>query len=80
MQTPRLRYWREYQAMTLRELAAKAGVAYRTVWRLENGFPAEPPTVRKLAEALGIHPAELQGLVEQGASPVTAPGQQKAAA
>jgi hypothetical protein len=38
VQTPRLRYWRDYRALTLHEVAAKAGVAYRTVWRLEHGF------------------------------------------
>ncbi len=56
MHTPRLRYWRDYRALTLRELAAQAGVAYRTVWRAENGYPTEARTVRKLAEALGVEP------------------------
>jgi transcriptional regulator with XRE-family HTH domain len=59
MNTPRLRYWREYRALTLMELAKQAGVAYRTVWRLENGYPAEARTVRKLAAALGIEPHHL---------------------
>ena len=59
MHTPRLRYWREYRALTLRELAAAAGVAYRTVWRAENGYAAEARTVRKLARALGVEPHQL---------------------
>jgi transcriptional regulator with XRE-family HTH domain len=75
MQTPRLRYWRDYRALTLHELAAKAGVAYRTVWRLENGYPAEARTVRKLAAALGVEPHQLQGLDGE-----QRPGQQEAAA
>ena len=62
MHTPRLLYWRQYRALTIRELATKAGVAYRTVWRLENGYPAEARTVRKLAEALGVEPHQLQDL------------------
>jgi transcriptional regulator with XRE-family HTH domain len=69
-QTPRLRYWRERRALTLRELAAQAGVAYATVFRLEHGKDAEMRTLRKLAAALGVEPAELLG---------DDPGEQKAA-
>lgn len=61
MKTPWLRYWREYRALTLRELAALAGVAYRTAWRLENGYLAQPSTVRKLAAALHVEPHDLLG-------------------
>lgn len=56
---PRLRRVRERQALTMRELAAQAGVALGTVYRLEHGKPAELPTVRKLAAALGVRPHEL---------------------
>ena len=66
MNTPRLRYWRERKALSLRELAALAGVAYRTVWRLENGYQAEGRTIRKLAAALDIEPHELMEGDDQG--------------
>jgi len=70
-QTPRLRHWRERRALTMRDLAAKATVAYATVFRLEHGHDAEMRTLRKLAEALGVEPGDL---LEQE------PGQQSAAA
>ncbi len=59
VQVPRLRYWRERRALTMRELATAAGIAYTTVFRLEHGKDAELPTVRKLAEALKVEPHEL---------------------
>jgi transcriptional regulator with XRE-family HTH domain len=51
---------REDAVVSQRELARMAGLAYGTVWRLENGFPeARTGTIRKLAEALGVEPREL---------------------
>lgn len=57
--TPRLRTWRERRTLTLRELAATSGVAFSTIHRLETGKPGELRTIRKLAAALGVDPAEL---------------------
>ena len=65
MQLPRLRPIRERKLMTIRELAAAAGVSTNTIVRLERGFPAEFRTVRKLAAALGVEPTALMG-PEQG--------------
>ena len=46
--------------MTLRELEERSGVAYNTIWHLENGKRgAQPRTIRKLADALGVDPGEL---------------------
>jgi transcriptional regulator with XRE-family HTH domain len=47
--------------LTLRELAEKAGVALRTVWRIENGEyeSLQPRTMRKIAGALGVPPSEV---------------------
>lgn len=56
----RLREWRERRALTQEELAQKAGVGRGTIIRIERGADAFPPTVRKLATALGIDPADLQ--------------------
>jgi transcriptional regulator with XRE-family HTH domain len=56
----KLRELRQKRVLTLQELGERAGVAYNTVWRLENGKTgAQPRTVRKLAKALGVEPEEL---------------------
>lgn len=56
----RLRAVRERAALTQRELALKAGITPVQISRLERGEDApRPPTVRKLAEALGVAPADL---------------------
>jgi transcriptional regulator with XRE-family HTH domain len=56
----RLRELRERQALSLRELSALSGVNYNSIWRIEAGRTgAQPRTVRKLAAALGVEPAEL---------------------
>lgn len=54
-----LRPWRERRALTQEELAKKAGINTRTVSRIELGYHARPPTVRKLATALGVDPEQL---------------------
>ena len=49
------------QALSARDLADRAGINYRTILRLEHGqTEAQPRTVRKLAEALGVEPRELR--------------------
>lgn len=46
--------------MSLRDLGQRSGVAFDTINRLELGKQgAQPRTVRKLAEALGVAPTEL---------------------
>jgi transcriptional regulator with XRE-family HTH domain len=43
-----------------RELADRSGVNYNAIWRIEVGRTgAQPRTVRRLAEALGVEPYEL---------------------
>jgi len=60
LKTPRLRVLRERAALSQEDLAKKAGVARATIADLEaNKRPARPSTRRKLAEALGVEPAEL---------------------
>ena len=57
MQLKRLRRER---AMSLRDLGGRSGVAYDTINRLELGKQeAQPRTIRRLAEALGVEPKEL---------------------
>ena len=57
----KLRQLRERRVLSLRELAELAGVGYVTIRRLETGATdsALPRTVRALAKALGVEPAEL---------------------
>ena len=56
----RLKELRRERVLSLRELEDKSGVSYNTIWRIEDGRQgAHPRTVRKLAEALGVEPAEL---------------------
>ncbi len=56
----KLRELRHRRVLTLQELEARSGVAYNTIWRLENGKTgAQPRTIRKLAAALGVEPEEL---------------------
>ncbi len=59
---------REDRVLSQRELARKAKLALRTVWRLENGYSnAHPATVRKLAKALKVKPRELLAERRKGA-------------
>ncbi len=56
----RLRELRRERALALRELGELSGVSLQTIWRIEAGRQgAHPRTIRKLAQALGVEPAEL---------------------
>ena len=57
----RVKELRAERVMSLRELSEIAGVSKDTIWRLESGTStnAHPSTIRKLAKALGVEPAEL---------------------
>ena len=59
---PGLAAHRRRRGLTQRELGELAGVAHTTVQRLESlSRGAYPSTVRKLATALGVEPADLVG-------------------
>jgi transcriptional regulator with XRE-family HTH domain len=63
-----LRLVRDRRALSQVDLAKRSGVAQRSISELENGQrSARPSTVRKLARALKVDPAELMG--DQGAIP-----------
>ncbi len=66
----RLKEWRERRLLTQRELAERVGVTPGTINRIERGVHRpQLSTVRKLAEALGVHADDL---VEWEARPETA--------
>ena len=53
---------RDERALTQEELADKAGLTVAALSRIErNNAEPRPTTRRKLAEALGVNPAELIG-------------------
>jgi transcriptional regulator with XRE-family HTH domain len=55
-----LKRLRQEQALSLRDLASRSGVAYDTINRLELGKQdAQPRTIRRLADALNVEPREL---------------------
>ena len=57
---PSLKEMRRRRGLTQRDLGALAKVSPGTIFRLENGLRgAYPKTVRKIAAALGVRPADL---------------------
>ncbi len=64
-----LRRERMRRALTQKQLAAAAGISYVTVSRMENDSagPVKPPTLRKLADALGVAPEALIRWGDDGA-------------
>ncbi len=60
MNVARLRELRRLRVLSMRELEELSGVSYNTIWRLETGRTgAQPRTIRRIASALGVEPAEL---------------------
>jgi transcriptional regulator with XRE-family HTH domain len=57
---PRLRRIRRERALSQRDLSRMTGIAFDTISRLETGKQrAQPRTIRKLADVLGVEPKEL---------------------
>jgi transcriptional regulator with XRE-family HTH domain len=58
----RLRRLREHHAITQAELSERTGISINSISAIEQGKQsARLSTVRKLADALGVHPSELTG-------------------
>lgn len=47
------------QGLSQRRLAGLAGVSNTSVWKIEQGGGANPATLKKLADVLGVRPVEL---------------------
>jgi transcriptional regulator with XRE-family HTH domain len=63
----RLRRLRRQRALSQRDLSRMTGIAFDTISRLETGKQrAQPRTIRKLADALGVEPRELMKEVGNG--------------
>jgi transcriptional regulator with XRE-family HTH domain len=63
--TPRLREWRARAALSQEELRDLSGVSRATIVDLEAGNRgAQPRTIRRLAESLGVEPEDLYGAPE----------------
>lgn len=61
----KLKALRKKRVLALRELGEKAGVSKDTISRIERTGRAYPSTIRKLAGALDVDPAELVKVEEQ---------------
>ena len=62
MMPVKLKEWRQHLGITQLELAARSGVGWATIKRLEREDKvqaAQPDTRRKLAEALGVTSTDL---------------------
>ena len=55
----KLRELRINQGLSQRRLADLAGVANTSVWKIEHGGRANPSTLKKLADVLGVRPVDL---------------------
>lgn len=56
----RLKYWRTRRALSIDDLAARAGMSTQTIVNLEKDRqPARPRTIQKLADALAINVDDL---------------------
>ena len=47
------------QGLSQRRLAELAGVSNTSVWKIEQGGGANPATLKKLADVLGVRPVDL---------------------
>ena len=55
----KLRELRINRGLSQRRLADLAGVANTSVWKIEQGGGANPATLKKLADVLGVRPVDL---------------------
>jgi predicted RNase H-like HicB family nuclease/DNA-binding Xre family transcriptional regulator len=63
----RLQELRRRRVMSITDLSEVSGVHRNTIHRIERGKPAYTTTIRKLARALEVDPAELVGRTEERA-------------
>ena len=47
------------EGLSQRALAQRAGLSQTSIWKIERGGGANPATLKKLADVLGIRPTDL---------------------
>ncbi len=55
----KLQELRVNQGLSQRRLAQLAGISNTSVWKIEQGGGANPATLKKLADVLGVRPVDL---------------------
>ncbi len=55
----RLKELRINRGLTQRQLAREAGISNTSLWKIERGGGATPPTLKKLADVLDVRPVDL---------------------
>ena len=55
----KLRELRINEGLSQRRLADLAGVSNTSVWKIEQGGGANPATLKRLADVLGVRPVDL---------------------
>ena len=61
----RLRRARVRQSLSIRDVAAKAGLSKTSVVKLESGTPVRLTTILRVCEALGLHSGRLEDLGDE---------------
>ena len=59
MNSEKIEAMRQERGFSRRELAERAGVAPKTVARVERGLPVRRATGRSVANVFGLHPTEI---------------------
>lgn len=54
---------RQQRGMTQLELSRRTGISFQTISEIENGRKARASTIRKLADALGLEPEVVAGMI-----------------
>ncbi len=47
------------EGLSQRALAQRAGLSQTSIWKIERGGGANPATLKKLADVLGVRPTDL---------------------
>ncbi len=59
MNVAKLKQLRIDEGLSQRALAQRAGLSQTSIWKIERGGGANPATLKKLADVLGVRPTDL---------------------
>ena len=54
-----LRWYRRQAGLSQNRLAQLSGVSQTAIWKIEHGGGANPATLKKIADVLGVRPVDL---------------------